>query len=123
MQQSGKAIFRINKEVNDDQWRAVWAREGFDIVPDMIYFYESPPGGSNGVWGYFSFCPTPGTPHRNWTPERDDAGELWGWTFVSEDWTIEISKFVCLESSFSSSFGFNTSHRPNVKQYIRYVQL
>jgi hypothetical protein len=49
MQQFGKAVFRINKDVNDDQWRAGWAREGFDTVPEMIYFYESPPGGSSGV--------------------------------------------------------------------------
>src|ERR1700685_3624123 len=112
MQQSGKAVFRINKEVNDEQWRAVWAREGFDTVPEMIYFYESPPGGSNGVWGYFSFSPTPGTPHRNWTPERDDAGESWGWTFVSEDWTIDISKFVSPESSFFTSHRLSMSTGP-----------
>jgi len=92
----------------------VWAREGFNAVPEIIYFYKSPPGSSNGVWGYFSFSLTPGTPHRNWAPERDDAGESWGWTFVSEDWTVEISKFICLESLFLSSFRLNTSHRPNV---------
>jgi len=103
-QQSGYATFRMNNEVDSNQWRAVWAREEFETVPEAIYFYESPPGGSNGVWGYFSFSATPGIPHRNWTPESDQAGESWGWTFVSEDWTIEISK-------------------PNVKQYIRYVQL
>ena len=100
MQQSGKAAFRMNKKVSADQWRAVWAREGFDAVPEALYFYESPPGDSNGTWGYFSFSPTPGSPHRNWTPERDDAGESWGWSFVSEDWTVGISKFVSLMSSF-----------------------
>ncbi|KAJ7457034.1 hypothetical protein FB451DRAFT_601064 [Mycena latifolia] len=103
-QQSGHATFRLNKEVNPDQWRQVWAREGFASPPEFIYFYEAPPGGPNGVWGYFSFSPVPGTPHLRWTPEKDDAGEMWGWTFQSEDWTVEISK-------------------PNVKQYIRYVQL
>jgi len=84
----------MNKQVEPDEWRAVWYREGFESVPESLYFYESPPGGPNGVWGYFSFSPIPGTPHRHWTPETDDAGELWGWTFVSEDWTVEISKYV-----------------------------
>lgn|ERR1700733_2188217 len=93
-QQSGYATFRMNKQVEPDEWRAVWDREGFESVPESLYFYESPPGGPHGVWGYFSFSPTPGTPHRHWTPETDDAGESWGWTFVSEDWTVEISKYV-----------------------------
>ncbi|KAJ7699296.1 hypothetical protein B0H17DRAFT_1196382 [Mycena rosella] len=103
-QQSGHATFSLNKKVSAAQWYDIWAREGFTSPPEYIYFFESPPGGPNGVWGYFSFSPLPGTPHSRWTPERDDAGELWGWTFQSEDWTVEISK-------------------PNVKQYIRYVQL
>jgi len=85
----------MNKAVELDEWRAVWNREGFENIPEFLYFYESPPGGPNGVWGYFSFSPTPGNPHRHWTPETDDAGESWGWTFVSEDWTVEISKYVC----------------------------
>ncbi|KAJ6578790.1 hypothetical protein DFH09DRAFT_1148317 [Mycena vulgaris] len=103
-QQSGYATFRLNKKADKDQWRDIWAREGFSSPPVFIYFYESPPGGPNGVWGYFSFSPVPGSPHASWTPECDDTGEAWGWTFQSEDWTIEISK-------------------PNIKQYIRYVQL
>lgn len=93
-QQSGYATFRLNREVNAEGWCAAWAKEGLATVPQAIYFYESPPGGAKGVWGYFSFSPRPGNPHPNWTPDRDDAGESWGWTFVSEDWTIEISKFV-----------------------------
>lgn len=95
----------MNKKdrVDPDQWRAVRAREGFDTVPEALYFYESPPGGSDGVWGYFSFSPVPGIPHRNWTPEQDGEGESWGWTFVSEDWTVEISKFVS-----STSFPVNS---------------
>ncbi|KAJ6625986.1 hypothetical protein B0H10DRAFT_568334 [Mycena sp. CBHHK59/15] len=103
-QQSGSATFRLNKAVNPQEWREIWVREGFDALPDAIHFYESPPGGLNGVWGYFSFSPVPGTPHRKWTPESDDDGETWGWTFQSDDWTVELSK-------------------PNIKQYIRYVQL
>ncbi|KIM76227.1 hypothetical protein PILCRDRAFT_826596 [Piloderma croceum F 1598] len=85
----------MNKQVGPDEWRAVWNREGFESVPEFLYFYESPPGdpgGPNGIWDYFSFSPASGTPHRHWTPETDDAGESWGWTFVSEDWTVEISK-------------------------------
>jgi hypothetical protein len=89
----------MNKKVDHNQWQAVWAREGFDTIPEVLYFYESAPGGNGGVWGYFSFSPIPGTPHSNWTPEQDDAGELWGWTFVSEDWTIEISKLVSFKLS------------------------
>ncbi|KAJ7153460.1 hypothetical protein C8R43DRAFT_1002045 [Mycena crocata] len=103
-QQSGYATFRLNKNVNSDQWREIWTTEGFASPPNQIYFYESPPGGPNGVWGYFSFSAAPGSPYLKWTPERDNAGEPWGWTFHSEDWTVEISK-------------------PNIKQYIRYVQL
>jgi hypothetical protein len=103
-QQSGYATFRTNKQFTSDQWKDVWAREGFDSVPGAVYFYESPPGGCNGVWGYFSFSPTPGTPHVNWTPKKDDEGESWGWTFVSEDFTVEISKYV------SCNFGFIESH-------------
>ena len=86
----------MNQKVEPHQWGDLWAREGFENVPECLYFYESPPGGKNGVWGYFSFSPTPGTPHRHWTPETDDAGEQWGWTFVSKDWTVEISKSVFL---------------------------
>ena len=97
---------------------------GVDAVPKMIYLCETPPGGRNGVWGYFSFWPIPDTSHRNWTPERDDAGELWGWTFVSEDWTVDISKLVSLpEPSFPIISGLNAFHRSNIKQYIQYVQL
>jgi hypothetical protein len=92
LQQSGYASFGTNKKFDPDQWRALWHSEGFDEVPDAVYFYESPPGGSKGIWGYFSFSPTPGSPYHHWTPETDDAGESWGWTFVSEDWTVEISK-------------------------------
>ncbi|KAJ7153462.1 hypothetical protein C8R43DRAFT_446718 [Mycena crocata] len=103
-QQTGCATFALNKKVNSDQWRDMWTREGFASPPDEIYFYESPPGGLNGVWGYFSFESVPGSPYLKWTPERNDAGESWGWTFQSDDWTVEISK-------------------PNVKQYVRYVQL
>ncbi|KAJ7630106.1 hypothetical protein DFH06DRAFT_1480186 [Mycena polygramma] len=103
-QHNGYATFRLNKKVTADQWRDIWAKDGIDPPPTSIYFYESPPGGPNGVWGYFSLSPTPGTPYPKWTPDRDDAGEAWGWTFQSEDWTVEISK-------------------PNIKQYIRYVQL
>ncbi|KAJ6492910.1 hypothetical protein C8R47DRAFT_426308 [Mycena vitilis] len=120
-QQSGYATFRLNKKVTADQWREIWAKDGIDPPPTSIYFYESSPGGPNGVWGYFSLSPTPGSPYSKWTPARDDTGEAWGWTFLvdiflapfysiqltrwqSEDWTVEISK-------------------PNVKQYIRYVQL
>ncbi|KAJ7146205.1 hypothetical protein C8R44DRAFT_9413 [Mycena epipterygia] len=49
-QQSGYATFRPNKNVNADQWRDIWAREGFPSPPDLIHFYEFPPGGPNGVW-------------------------------------------------------------------------
>lgn len=93
-QQSGSATFRLNNQLDNNQWRAVWAEEGFDEVPDSVYFYESPPGGRNGVWGYFSFSPTPGHPHANWTPKSDDEGESWGWTLVSQNWTVEITKYV-----------------------------
>ncbi|KAJ6625981.1 hypothetical protein B0H10DRAFT_568119 [Mycena sp. CBHHK59/15] len=103
-QQTGSATFRLNKEMDAKQWRELWGGEGCASPPEAIYFYESPPGGPNGVWGYFSFSPVPGSPHKKWTPERDDAGERWGWTFQCDHWTVEISK-------------------PNIKQYIRYVQL
>ncbi|KAF7369797.1 hypothetical protein MVEN_00312200 [Mycena venus] len=103
-QQSGYATFRLNRNLDAEQWRDIWTKEGLASPPDSIYFYESPPGGPTGVWGYFSLSPLPGTPFRKWTPDRDGAGEAWGWTFQSEDWTVEISK-------------------PNIKQYIRYVQL
>ena len=95
-QQSGYTTFRMNKKVEPHQWGDLWVREGFQNVPECLYFYESPPGGENGVWGYFSFSPIPGTPHQPWTPETDNVGEPWGWTFVSEDWTVEISKFISL---------------------------
>jgi hypothetical protein len=118
-QQSGYATFRLNKKVTEEKWRDIWAKEGQNSPPDAIYFYESPPGGPNGVWGYFSLSPVPGSPYSKWTPDRDEAGESWGWTFQSEDWTVEISKCVelCLDSLNIDCF------RPNVKQYIRYVQL
>ncbi|KAJ7353123.1 hypothetical protein DFH08DRAFT_855983 [Mycena albidolilacea] len=103
-QQSGYATFRLNRKVNAEQWRDIWVKDGLESPPDAIYFYESPPGGTTGVWGYFSLSLLPGSPYSKWTPHRDDAGETWGWTFQSEDWTVEISK-------------------PNIKQYIRYVQL
>jgi hypothetical protein len=98
-QQSGFAAFRTNKRLSLDQWKDVWIREGLDSIPEAIYFYESPPGGSDGVWGYFSFSPIPGTPHPNWTPKRDDEGEQFGWTFVSEDFTVGISKYVLPSSA------------------------
>lgn len=98
-QQSGYATFRLNNQLDNRQWSAVWAEEGLDAVPEAVYFYESPPGGSDGVWGYFSFSPTPGNPHINWTPKSDDEGESWGWTLVSKNWTVEISKYVRLPPS------------------------
>jgi hypothetical protein len=92
-QQSGYATFRTNGQYDSTQWQAVWEKEGFkEGAPDAIYFYETPPGEPGGVWGYFSFFPTPGAPHQNWTPRGDDEGEAWGWTFVSQHWTVEISK-------------------------------
>ncbi|KAF7307883.1 Arabinanase/levansucrase/invertase superfamily protein [Mycena kentingensis (nom. inval.)] len=104
-QTSGYASLRLNHPVNSvEDWRTIWAVEGHSLPPEAVYFYESPPGGPTGVWGYFSFSPRPGEPHWRWTPVSDDAGEMWGWTYHSEDWTVEISK-------------------PNIKQYIRYVQL
>ncbi|KAJ7756349.1 hypothetical protein B0H16DRAFT_1539642 [Mycena metata] len=103
-QQSGYATFRLNRKVEEKEWREIWAKEGLQSPPGAIYFYESPPGGPTGVWGYFSLSPLPGSPHSKWTPDRDEAGENWGFTFHSDDWTVEISK-------------------PNIKQYIRYVQL
>ncbi|KAK6993107.1 hypothetical protein R3P38DRAFT_117999 [Favolaschia claudopus] len=103
-QQSGYAMFRLNRKVDKAQWKDIWAKDGLTTPPDSIYFYESPPGGPTGVWGYFSLSPVPGSPYLKWTPDRDDAGEAWGWTYQSMDWTVEISK-------------------PNIKQYIRYVQL
>ncbi|KAK7055534.1 hypothetical protein R3P38DRAFT_2847666 [Favolaschia claudopus] len=102
-QQTGYAMFRLNKPVDDAKWKEIWAKDG-ESPPGSIYFYESPPGGPSGVWGYFSLSPSPGKPYLKWTPDRDDAGDAWGWTYQSEDWTIEISK-------------------PKFKQYIRYVQL
>ncbi|KAJ6463557.1 hypothetical protein C8R45DRAFT_523021 [Mycena sanguinolenta] len=104
-QQSGYAVFRLNRKVDSlDQWRDIWTKDGLDSPPEAIYFYESPPGGPTGVWGYFSLSDVPGSPYAKWTPDRDEAGEAWGWTFQSEVWTVEISK-------------------PNIKQYIRYVRL
>jgi hypothetical protein len=63
--------------------------------------------------------PVPGSPYSKWTPDRDEAGESWGWTFQSEDWTVEISKCVELRLDSLNIDCF----RPNIKQYIRYVQL
>lgn len=120
-QQSGYATLRANKPLDPGQWKEAWAREGLDSIPEEIYFYESSPGGSDGVWGYFSFWPNPGKPHPSWTPKRDNEGEPWGWTFVSEDFTVEISKYVP-----STTMGLTISWlfaRPSIKQYIRYVQL
>jgi hypothetical protein len=118
-QQSGYATFRLNKKVTEEKWRDIWAKDGQNSPPDAIYFYESPPGGPNGVWGYFSLSPVPGSPYAKWTPDRDEAGESWGWTFQSEDWTVEISKCVELRLDSLNIDCF----RPNIKQYIRYVQL
>ncbi|KAJ7161062.1 hypothetical protein C8R46DRAFT_1106395 [Mycena filopes] len=110
-------------KVDAEQWREIWTKEGLPSPPDAIYFYEAPPGGPNGVWGYFSLSAVPGRPYQKWTPERDEDGHEWGWTFLSEIWTVEISKCVIAMPILCPRIFAEGVDRPNVKQYIRYCPL